>query len=115
MPSLYNARQVVPADITAADLAAIYAEFDLNPNEPGPADFFQPDTTYTRRVPGGTDTFHAAGVAWQWDGTPVAIGYVPVNLGGRYCWEFAFQGERDWARDWTVDPAAAPIATIEGN
>ena len=111
MPSIYHAKNVDPATVTLADLAEIYDEFDLSTVEPGPADFFQPNTTYARSAPGGTDTFHATAVAWQWDGTPIAIGYAPINLAGERTWEFAFQGARDWARGWTADPTLAPTPT----
>lgn len=114
MPSIYHDRSVNPAAVTAHDLATIYDEFDLRTDEPGPADFFQPDTTYTRPVLGETDVFHVATVAWQWDGTPIAIGYAPVNLSGERCWELAFQGEWDWTRGWTVNPAASPMTRVDG-
>ena len=113
MPSIYHDRHVNTATVTAHDLAGIYDEFDLRTDEPGPDDFFQPDVTYTRPVLGETDVFHVAAVAWQWDGTPIAVGYAPINLAGERTWEFAFQGEWDWARGWSVNPAASPLNHVE--
>ena len=114
MPSIYHDRSVNPAAVTAHDLATIYDEFDLHTDEPGPANFFQPDTTYTRPRLGETEVFHVAAVAWQPSGLPIALGYMPINLAGEHTWEFLSQGEWDWTRGWSIDPAASPLTRADG-
>lgn len=111
MESLYHAMHVDPTVVTDAELAEIYAEFDLRTDEPGPADFFQPGVTYRRPRLGSVEVFSCAAIAWQWDGTPIALGYAPINLGALRTWEVVFTTEREWARGWTADPTLAPTPT----
>lgn len=96
MTTLFNAPSVDPAEVTPADVAAILAEHDINTSEPAPADFFQPGATYYRR-----DEFRCLAVGWI-DLVPVALGLLPVNLGGRRTWEFGYLNRWDWGRGWTA-------------
>lgn len=97
MPTLFNAPSVDPATVTPADIAAILAEHDINTGEPAPSDFFQPGVTYRRN-----DEFRCLAVGWI-DVLPVALGLLPVNLGGLATWEFGYLTRWDWQRGWTED------------
>lgn len=101
MPTLFNAPSIDPATVTPADIAAILTEHDINTNESAPADFFRPGVTYRRN-----DEFRCLAVGWS-DLLPVALGLLPVNLGGRRTWEFGYLTRWGWQRGWT---AASPNA-----
>ena len=82
--SLWSAESVNPDTVTQADIAEVAADLGLNLNVPVAADFFESGVTYRRN-----DTFRcvAVGVGIL-DHVLVAIGLLPVNLGGEATWEF---------------------------
>ena len=106
MTTLFNTPSINPAKVTPADIAAILAEHDINTTEPAPADFFQVGVTYRRN-----DEFRCLAVGWI-DLVPVALGLLPVNLGGESTWEFGYLTRWDWQRGWT---AAGPNASDTTN
>lgn len=108
MTTLFNAPSVDPATVTPADVAAILAEHDINTGEPAPADFFQPGVTYRRN-----DEFRCLAVGWI-DLVPVALGLLPVNLGGVRTWEFGYLNRWDWQRGWTAaDPTVNDTTSLD--
>lgn len=112
MPSIFRAPSIDPAAVTAADLDAIRVEFGLAAADQAPADFYRPGATYAETsYPGDRpDVFSCAAVCLRADGSPIALGYAPVNLGGRRAWEMAFAGRREWKRGWAERPHLAPPA-----
>jgi len=95
MSTLFNVSSIDPATVTPDNIAAILAEHDINTGEPAPTDFFQAGATYRRN-----DEFRCLAVGWI-DIIPVALGLLPVNLGGRRTWEFGYLTRWDWQRGWT--------------
>lgn len=100
MSTTYDARSVDPATVTDVDIAAVFAEHGIMPTTASIPDFFQPGTTYRRHG----DLFRCRAIGVEPNGGPVALGFMPVNLGGERTWEVMFQGRYDWERGWTAAP-----------
>lgn len=96
MTTLWNAYSVDPNTVTATDVAEICAEFDIDTAAAVPDNFFQAGQTYHHCG----DTFRCATAGFH-NNTPIAIGYLPVNLGGGATWEFGAMTGYDWRRGWT--------------
>lgn len=105
MTTLFNAPSIDPAKVTPADIAAILAEHDIDTDRRVREDFFQVGVTYRRN-----DEFRCLAVGW-FAGGPVALGLLPVNLGGERTWEFGYKDLRDWERGWTAAGADADNTT----
>jgi hypothetical protein len=94
--SLWNAKSVNPDTVSLADIAEVCTEIGIATDNTVPVDFFEPDQTYRRHG----DTFRCLVVDVLND-EPIALGYLPVNLGGVATWEFGTMTNWSWRRGWT--------------
>lgn len=99
MATIYTTRSVDPATVTDADIAAVFAEFGIKPAVDAIPDFFQPGVTYRRH--GDLFRCRAVGISGRGSGEPIAVGFMPVSLGGTRTWEVMFQDRYNWGRGWT--------------
>ncbi len=93
--SLWNAKSVDPDLVSESDIADVCAELGIDTSVPVGDDFFQPGNAYYRG-----DRFRCVAVGADVGGRPVAIGFLPINLGGEATWEFAAMATFEWRRGW---------------
>jgi len=112
MATIYDVRSVDPATVTNADIDAVFASHGIDRAANGIPDFLQPGTTYRRY----DDTFRCVAVGrYRSDGLPVALGFMPVNLGGEPGWEIMLVASREWAAKWTAVPEEyGPMTPVGG-
>jgi hypothetical protein len=102
MPTIYDARSVNPNDVTPEQIAAVFAEHGITKPRLVPdalESFFRPGATYRRHG----DLFRCADVGVR-NGSRVAFGFMPVNIGSERTWEAMFRDDYDWERGWTAVP-----------
>lgn len=102
MATIYNARSVDPATVTDADIAAVFTAYGITKVRPVPdalESFFRSGTTYHRH----SGLFRCADVGVR-GGSRIALGFMPVNIGGERTWEAMFRDDYDWERGWTAVP-----------
>lgn len=102
MATIYDARSVDPDTVTADDIAAVFTAYSITKPRPVPdalESFFRPGATYRRHG----DLFRCADVGVR-DGSRIALGFMPVNIGGERTWEVMFRDDYDWERGWTAVP-----------
>lgn len=93
--SLWNAKSVDPEMVTEADIADVCAELGIDTSADVANDFFQPGNAYHRG-----DRFRCVAVGICDGSFPVAVGFLPINVGGEATWKFAAMTTFEWRRGW---------------